>query len=147
MAALTEPEPHDGAHSDLELFRDLLLGFMKVHVLHHASVEPIYGTGISAKLESRGYRISSGRLYPLLHKLDAAGFLQQEARVVDGTVRKYYRTTPLGLRALDDARRKTVALVDEISADNSEPVSSAGVLEGGTRGLTRGAVQMEVTKA
>ena len=100
-----------------KLFRDLLLGFVKVHLLHHASQEPIYGSGISAELERHGYRLSPGTLYPVLHSLDAANFLEREDRVVGGKVRKYYRTTPLGEQALKEARRKILELVNEIMDD------------------------------
>jgi DNA-binding PadR family transcriptional regulator len=118
-------------HHDIEdhskLFRDLLLGFVKVHVLYHASREPVYGAGITAELDRHGYRLSPGTLYPLLHSLEAADFLQREDRVVDGKVRKYYSTTQLGDRAFDQARLKVLELVEEISED--EPVK-AGSKEG-----------------
>jgi len=110
----TKPESLE-EHS--KLFRDLLLGFVKVHLLYHASQEPIYGSGISAELERHGYRLSPGTLYPVLHSLDDANFLVREDRVVGGKVRKYYRTTPLGEQALDEARGKIRELVDEIMDD------------------------------
>jgi DNA-binding PadR family transcriptional regulator len=97
------------------MLRDLMLGFIRVHVLYHASKEPIYGSGISAELERHGYRLSWGTLYPLLHSLNAEGFLAREERVVEGKVRKYYSITPLGRRALDEARAKALELVNEIS--------------------------------
>jgi PadR family transcriptional regulator PadR len=107
-----------------KLFRDLLLGFVKVHLLYHASREPIYGSGISAELERHGYRLSPGTLYPVLHALDDANFLEREDRVVGGKVRKYYRTTTLGKRALNEARGKIVELVTEIMDDG--PVGGDG---------------------
>jgi PadR family transcriptional regulator, regulatory protein PadR len=97
-----------------KLFRDLLLGFVKVHVLYHASQEPVYGAGITSELDQHGYRLSPGTLYPLLHSLEAANFLKRDDRVVDGKVRKYYEITPLGRRALSEARKKAVELVEEI---------------------------------
>jgi DNA-binding PadR family transcriptional regulator len=123
-------EPADTKHESLEqkskLFRDLLLGFVKVHLLYHASQEPIYGQGISAELERHGYRLSPGTLYPVLHSLDEANFLERENRVVGGKVRKYYRTTPLGDRALDEARSKILELVDEIMDDSRKHHSKRG---------------------
>ena len=110
----TRPESLE-QHS--KLFRDLLLGFVKVHLLYHASQGPIYGTGITAELERHGYRLSPGTLYPLLHGLEDARFLEREDRVVGGKVRKYYRTTRLGQEALDEARGKIRELVDEIVDD------------------------------
>lgn len=108
---------HESLEERSKLFRDLLLGFVKVHLLYHASQEPIYGSGISAELERHGYRLSPGTLYPVLHSLDDANFLEREDRVVGGKVRKYYRTTPLGEQALEEARSKIRELVDEIMDD------------------------------
>jgi PadR family transcriptional regulator PadR len=109
---------HESLEETSKLFRDLLLGFVKVHLLYHASQEPIYGSGISAELERHGYRLSPGTLYPVLHSLDDANFLEREDRVVGGKVRKYYRTTPLGDHALEEARGKILELVNEIMDDS-----------------------------
>jgi PadR family transcriptional regulator, regulatory protein PadR len=54
-------------------------------------------------------------LYPLLHNLQAAEFLDREDRIAGGKVRTYYRITPPGQRALEDAREKVVSLVDEVT--------------------------------
>lgn len=105
-----------------KIFRDFMLGFVRIHLLYHASLNPIYGSGISAELASHGYRLSWGTLYPLLHSLQAAGLLVREDQVVEGKVRKYYRITPLGRQALDEARRKALELVNEIT----EPPSQTG---------------------
>lgn len=123
MAKSTKPEAHESVEAHSKLFRDLLLGFVKIHVLHHASKEPIYGAGIWAELETHGYQLSWGTLYPLLHNLDAAGFLQREDRVVAGKVRKYYTITPDGQRALDESRLKATELVQEITSTNHHPAT------------------------
>jgi PadR family transcriptional regulator PadR len=115
MAKVSGGDSRGGFDANAKLFRDLQLGFVRIHILHHASVSPIYGSGISAELETHGYRLSWGTLYPLLHSLEGTGFLVREERVVDGKVRKYYRITPLGKRALDEARRMALELVNEIS--------------------------------
>jgi PadR family transcriptional regulator PadR len=103
------------AHS--KIVRDLLLGFVKTHLLHHASRGPVYGAGLMDELERHGYQLSPGTLYPLLHGLEAAEFLRRDDRVVDGKVRKYYRITRLGERALDDVRGRMAGLLDEIAPD------------------------------
>ena len=92
---------------------------MKVHVLHHASREPIYGVWFLEELERHGYHLSPGTLYPLLHDLEKSGYLRREDRVVEGKVRKYYRITALGVKALAEARDKIRELVDEIMEDES----------------------------
>lgn len=120
---MAQAKPENVVHYKLEdhskLFRDLLLGFVKVHVMHHASREPIYGAGIGVELDRHGYHLSPGTLYPLLHNLETTGFLQRDDRIVDGKVRKYYEITPLGRRALEEAKRKIVELVDEIMEDDT----------------------------
>lgn len=105
------------------IFRDMMLGFVRVHVLHHAAIEPIYGSGISAELARHGYRLSWGTLYPLLHNLEAEGFLSREDRIVDGKIRKYYRITSRGQGALDETRRKALELVDEITEGDYQPIA------------------------
>jgi PadR family transcriptional regulator, regulatory protein PadR len=115
------PRAHDlvktmttNVKSDNKMLRDFFLGFVKVHVLHHASRGPVYGVWFIEELARHNYHLSPGTLYPLLHNLEAAGYLQREDRVVEGKVRKYYEITPLGSKALTDARSKIQELVDEI---------------------------------
>jgi PadR family transcriptional regulator, regulatory protein PadR len=112
----------DGFVEQSRIFRDLMLGFVRVHVLYHAAIEPIYGSGISAELSRHGYRLSWGTLYPLLHNLEAEGFLSREDRIVDGKIRKYYRITPRGQGALDETRRKALELVEEITEGEYQPI-------------------------
>jgi PadR family transcriptional regulator len=105
---------HSTVEEHSSLFRDLLLGFVKIHVLHHASSGAIYGAGIAAELEGHGYRLSPGTLYPLLHNLEAAKLFSREERIVDGKVRKYYHLTPLGRQTLAESRERLADLVDEV---------------------------------
>ena len=110
------------AKPDNKMLRDFFLGFVKVHVLHHASQGPVYGVWFMEELARHDYHLSPGTLYPLLHNLEAAGYLHREERVVDGKVRKYYEITPLGEEALVEARVKIQELVDEIM----EPPAASG---------------------
>lgn len=105
------------------MLRDFFLGFIKVHVLHHASKGPLYGVWFLEELGKHGYQLSPGTLYPLLHGLEAEGYLEREERVVEGKVRKYYRITALGERALREARTKIAELVEEINEDD-EPAKA-----------------------
>jgi DNA-binding PadR family transcriptional regulator len=83
-----------------DLVRDFFLGFIRVHVLHHAAEEAVYGIALLAELRRHGYSVSPGTLYPLLHQLAEAGYLRQTDRTVNGKVRKYYVATPSGIAAL-----------------------------------------------
>ena len=58
------------------LDRELYSGLIRLHVLHHAAEEPIFGLGMVEELAHHGYRISPGTLYPLLHGLETKGYLR-----------------------------------------------------------------------
>jgi PadR family transcriptional regulator len=109
------------AKPDNKMLRDFFLGFVKVHLLHHASREPVYGVWFISELARHGYHLSPGTLYPLLHSLEAAGYLLREDRVVEGKVRKYYEITPLGEEAMAEARVKIQELVEEITGTHPTP--------------------------
>jgi PadR family transcriptional regulator, regulatory protein PadR len=100
------------------VLRGFFLGFIKIHILHHAALEPIYGLAMIEELRRHGYELSPGTLYPILHGLEAAGYLTREERAVNGKVRKYYTITPVGNLALSEARRQIRELVDEVLEDN-----------------------------
>src|SRR5438093_542137 len=46
--------------------RDLYSGLIRLHILHHAAEEPIFGLGMAEELAHHGYKLSLGTLYPLL---------------------------------------------------------------------------------
>ena len=96
------------------MLNDFFLGFVKIHILYHASKEPIYGVAILHELGRHGYRLSPGTLYPTLHRLAEGGYLMRQSKVVGGRVRKYYAITEQGLAALAEARTKITELVDEV---------------------------------
>ncbi len=104
------------AHS--KLFRDILLGFVRVHVLHYANMEPVYGAALNERLATHGYRLSPGTLYPLLHGLEEIGFLERSPQVVRGKVRKYYTLTDRGQQALEDLRPKIRDLITDVLAED-----------------------------
>ena len=113
------------------MIHDFLLGFVKVHVLHHAALEPIYGLAMMEELRRHGYELGSGTLYPLLHGMADSGYLARESRVVNGKVRKYYTITDEGRRALREAREKIAELVHEVLEGHGparlpEPHETAG---------------------
>ena len=98
----------------MKLPRDLFLGFVKLHILHHAGREAVYGLGLIEELGRHGYRLSPGTLYPILHGLEQDRLLVSEAYVVEGKVRKYYRLTATGSIALREGKRKARELMKEI---------------------------------
>ncbi len=97
-----------------KVMRKFLLGFIQIHILHHARHEPVYGAWMIEELHSHGYEMSPGTLYPLLHSMESSGLLKKEDLVVDGKIRKYYKITDLGEEVLVEARKKAYELFKEI---------------------------------
>ena len=97
--------------------KNLYVGLIRLHILHHAVREPIFGLGMIQELGRHGYRLSAGTLYPVLHSLEDAGYLRSRERLVDGRFRREYRATPAGRRALTDARAKVKELFGEMFED------------------------------
>ena len=93
-------------------------GFVRLHVLYHAVREPIFGVEMMEELSRHGYDVGPGTLYPLLHQLEEAGYLTVHTEVVGGKQRKYYRATPEGAKALEDAKAKLRELVKEVLHDD-----------------------------
>ncbi len=94
--------------------RDLYSGLIRLHVLHHAVEEPIFGLGMAEELARHGYRISPGTLYPLLHSLEKKGYLRSATRRNGKSLRTVYRATPMGRRALAAAKNKIKELFREL---------------------------------
>jgi PadR family transcriptional regulator PadR len=101
---------HDGLPAD----RDLFSGLIRLHVLHHAAEEPIFGLGMIEELARHGYRISPGSLYPLLHGLEQKGYLRSRQERNGKSLRKVYRATALGRKALEASKAKVRELFREL---------------------------------
>ena len=99
--------------------RDLYSGLIRLHVLHHAAHEPVFGLGMVEELARHGYRISPGTLYPLLHGLEKRGYLKSTEHRDGKSLRKLYRATPLGRKALRAAKDKVRELFKELIEDRS----------------------------
>jgi DNA-binding PadR family transcriptional regulator len=96
-----------------DVVRDVFLAFARVHILHHAEEEPIFGVGMMKELTRHGYRLGPGTLYPLLHRLETEGLLSSEVAVEAGKSRKYYRITHKGAHALRQIRAQIGELARE----------------------------------
>lgn len=100
--------------------RHFFNGFIRLHILYHASKDPIYGAEITEELVRHGYRLSQGTLYPTLHKLERLGYLKSRTQVVAGKQRKYYKATNAGRKVVAEARGKLLELVSEVVEDHDE---------------------------
>jgi PadR family transcriptional regulator, regulatory protein PadR len=94
--------------------RDLYSGLIRLHVLHHAVEEPIFGLGMIEELGRHGYRISPGSLYPLLQGLEKKGYLKSSRERNGKSLRRIYRATKLGRRALAASKAKVRELFHEL---------------------------------
>lgn len=94
--------------------RSLFTGLIRLHVLHHAAEEPIFGQAMIDELARHGYRLSAGTLYPILHGLERQGHLRSALARVQGRQRRMYRITPMGRRTLVTARARVKELFGEM---------------------------------
>ena len=99
---------------DASADRDLYSGLIRLHVLHHAVRGPIFGLGMIEELAHHGYRISPGSLYPLLQGLEKKGYLRSSEQRDGKSLRRVYRATPLGRRALAASKSKVRELFHEL---------------------------------
>jgi|SRR5690348_5373967 PadR family transcriptional regulator, regulatory protein PadR len=101
---------HDSRFED----RNLYSGLIRLHVLHHAAQEPIFGFGMINELARHGYHISFGTLYPILHGLERKGYLRATEQRNGRSRRKVYRATALGRRTLETAKARVRELFGEL---------------------------------
>lgn len=94
--------------------KDLYSGLIRLHILHHAGEEPIFGLGIIEELRRHGYELSPGTLYPMLHGLERKGYLRSRTPQTGGRERRLYRLTPKGRVVLRDAKEKVKELFGEL---------------------------------
>ena len=94
--------------------QELCIGLVRLHVLHHAAEEPIFGLGIMQELGRHGYRLGPGTIYPLLHGMERRGWLRSAKRLVNSHSRTVYTATAAGRRALTQARRQVSELFEEM---------------------------------
>lgn len=98
-------------------YRDLYSGLIRLHILHHAVEGPIFGLEMAQELARHGYQISLGTLYPLLHGLEKRGYFRSAEQRKGKTIRKIYRATPLGKRALKAMKSKVSELFGELNEE------------------------------
>jgi DNA-binding PadR family transcriptional regulator len=93
---------------------DLLTGFIRLHILHHAARGPLVGFWMMEELGRHGYRLSAGTLYPMLHGLERRGYLRSAAKRAGRRSWREYRATAAGRRALEAAKERLHELFHEL---------------------------------
>jgi DNA-binding PadR family transcriptional regulator len=94
-------------------FQDLLSGFIRLHVLHHAAEHEIYGQWMIDELGRHGYRLSLGTLYHMLHAMERKGYLVSRVQRDGSTSRKLYRATAMGKKGLALAKVRVLEFTGE----------------------------------
>ncbi len=98
-----------------EIQREILLSFFKVHILHHAAEEPVYGQSIMQELRRHGYEVSPGTIYPVLKRMEARGWLAaSDSKRASSKDRLEYTLTADGKKVLEELRGKVVELYEEV---------------------------------
>ena len=108
------------------MLRDFFLGFVRIHILYHATKHPVYGLWLIKELSHHGYKLSPGTLYPLLHSMEKSGYLHSSCEVVGGKRRKYYEATERGRETLGETRGRIRELVGEVMDSDKDTIQSPG---------------------
>lgn len=103
---------------------DLLQGTLHLLVLKALALGPLHGLGVSQRIEqiTKGtFRVKPGSLFPALHRMEEAGWLESSWGESENNRRaKYYRLTRAGRRQLeaeaDDWRRISLAIASALEA-------------------------------
>jgi PadR family transcriptional regulator PadR len=94
--------------------REFVSGFIRLHILHHASQEPLVGYWMIEELRRHGYEMSPGTIYPLLHSLQKKGYLSVEMKREGKRAWREYSATKEGKKVLNAAKRKLRELFHEL---------------------------------
>jgi transcriptional regulator len=89
---------------------NLLQGTLDLLILKALSLQPMHGLGVARRIEqiTRGaFRVKPGSLFPALHRLEEAGWLEATWGESENNRRaKFYALTRAGRRQLDAETRE-----------------------------------------
>ena len=95
-------------------YHDLYSGLIRLHILHHACQEGVFGLKMIEELGHHGYKLSPGTMYPVLHNLEKKGLLSSHRKRKGKSYRVVYKATPAGKVALAAAKQKVRELFGEL---------------------------------
>jgi transcriptional regulator len=94
----------DAGTSMDELNTDVIQGTLDMLILKTLTHRSLHGYAIALAIHERSeeaLRVEEGSLYPALHRLELAGFLESEWKLSEANRRaKFYRITPPGRKRL-----------------------------------------------
>jgi len=100
------------------MIKNIFYGFMRVHILYHATKQQICGIEIMEELQRHGYKVSPGTLYPLLHQMEKDGLLVSKEDTSSGRKKIYYKATKKSNNEFHEIKIKIVELYKEIFEEN-----------------------------
>ena len=87
-------------------------------ILKTLAIGPNHGFGIALHIEETSsalLRVEEGSLYPALHRLEKAGFIDAEWKVTPNSRRaRVYRLTPQGRKRLKEIERSWATLTEGV---------------------------------
>jgi PadR family transcriptional regulator PadR len=90
--------------------RELKRGTLEMVLLKLLTERQMYGYELVTTLEKRGgdqFQLKEGTLYPVLYRLENAGFIEARWETLERSVpRKYYRLTKAGTSELESLTRE-----------------------------------------
>ena len=94
----------------MKIDKSLMTGSTTLLILSLLAREEMYGYQMITELARRSdhtFELKEGTLYPLLHALEAERLVTvREKEAETGRVRKYYRITKKGMKALEEKKEE-----------------------------------------
>lgn len=84
-------------------------GFLEAYVLAVLKKEDAYGYSLLEEI-TKVFDISESTLYPILRRLETAGYLSTYKLEYSGRLRKYYRLTAQGVLRLEDYKKQCYSI-------------------------------------
>lgn len=98
--------------------KKLISGNTSMLLLQLLSEKDMYGYEMIETLEQRShsvFQLKAGTLYPLLHTLESQNYLTAYEKEIQGKVRRYYRITKEGRKALDKKKEEWSDYTEAVS--------------------------------
>ncbi|MBE6960836.1 MAG: PadR family transcriptional regulator [Ruminococcaceae bacterium] len=104
----------------MKVDKSLMTGSTTLLILSLLKNEEMYGYQMITELARRSdrtFELKEGTLYPILHTLEAEKLVTaQEKTAENGRMRKYYRITKKGLKALDEKKEEWRFFTEKVNA-------------------------------
>ena len=104
----------------MKIDKSLMTGSTTLLILSLLAREEMYGYQMITELARRSdrtFELKEGTLYPILHALEADRLVTvREKEAETGRVRKYYRITRKGMKALEEKKEEWNVFTEKVNA-------------------------------